>query len=89
MISRATRRFWTNFQSLPADIQAKARQAHRLWLENPRHPSLQFKKVNNRFNVYSARVDVQWRALCTEADGAFIWFWIGSHDDYEKLLVQF
>jgi len=27
-----------------------------------------------------------YRALATFVDGAFVWFWIGSHDEYERLL---
>jgi hypothetical protein len=87
LISRASGRFWVAFERLPPEIQAKARDAHRLWCENPRHPSLQFKKVSERLDIYSAHVDLNWRALCVEDDGAFIW--IGPHSEYDRLLAQF
>jgi hypothetical protein len=69
-------------------VKDKAREAHRQWMENPSHPSLQFKKVHDRYNVYSARVDLNWRALCTKDGDEFIWFWIGTHADYDRILSQ-
>jgi hypothetical protein len=46
------------------------------------HP-LQFKKVG-RF--WSVRVGTKYRALAVESDGNLIWFWIGSHADYDALI---
>jgi hypothetical protein len=51
--------------------------------ENPRHPSLQFKKIG-RF--WSVRVGLRYRALAVEADSDLVWFWIGSHADYDALI---
>ncbi len=51
--------------------------------ENPRHPSLHFKKVG-RF--WSARVGLQHRALAVEVEDGLLWFWIGSHADYDRLV---
>jgi hypothetical protein len=50
---------------------------------NPQHPSLQFKKVG-RF--WSVRVGLRYRALAVEADGDLVWFWIGSHADYDAII---
>jgi hypothetical protein len=60
-----------------------ADKAFELLKENPRHPSLQLKK-NGRLR--SARVGLQYRALGVEDAGGIIWFWIGSHADYDRLL---
>jgi len=49
----------------------------------PRHPSLQFKKVGP---YWSARVGARHRALAAEASDGFVWFWIGTHAEYDKLL---
>ena len=38
MISRASSRFWRAFERLPSHVQVKAREAHALWTEDPRHP---------------------------------------------------
>jgi hypothetical protein len=51
--------------------------------EDPRHPSLHFKKVG-RF--WSIRVGLRYRALAVEVDGDMLWFWIGTHADYDRLI---
>ena len=61
-------------------IAAKRPSAGSLLKENPRHPSLQLKKID-RF--WSARVGSRYRALAVEVDAGLLWFWIGSHADYE------
>lgn len=48
----------------------------------PAIPSLHFKKVG-RF--WSARVGLRYRALAVAAEGDLVWFWIGSHADYDRL----
>jgi hypothetical protein len=35
--------------------------------------------------LWSARVGLHYRALATEADGDLVWFWIGSHAEYDRL----
>jgi hypothetical protein len=36
--------------------------------------------------MWSARVGIGWRALATRQGDELLWFWIGSHADYNKLL---
>jgi hypothetical protein len=50
---------------------------------NPKHPSLQLKKVG-RF--WSVRVGARYRALAVDVDEGLLWFWIGSHADYDDLI---
>ena len=50
---------------------------------NPRHPSLNFKKVGL---YWSARVGLEYRALALADDEGFVWVWIGHHDDYDRLV---
>jgi hypothetical protein len=71
---------------LPAEIQHRARKAYQHWRQNPRHPSLHFKKVGK---VWSARVDDNDRVLGHLIGDATFWFWIGSHPEYEKLIWQY
>ena len=52
---------------------------------NPKHPSLHFKKVGK---FWSARIGMAYRALAYEDGEDFIWVWIGSHDDYMKMIKQ-
>jgi len=83
--SRATPRFWAAYRQLPPDIRDLARKAYRLFRENARHPSLQFKKVHHD-SIYSVRVTLGYRALGLLEDEEITWFWIGTHDAYDRLL---
>ena len=53
------------------------------------HPSLRFKKVHTKLPIYSVRIDLDWRAIGILEGDVVIWFWIGPHGEYEKLLRQF
>jgi hypothetical protein len=86
MNSRTTRRFRELFAALPPQVQRQAREAYRLFLQNPSHPGLHFKKVYSDPPTYSARVGISYRAVGARDEDIIIWFWIGSHSDYEKLL---
>jgi hypothetical protein len=84
--SRTTRKFWRQFGQLPSDIQEHARQSYLRFLADPSYPSLQFKRVDAVEPIYSVRIGIHYRALgLLEAD-TVTWFWIGIHDDYERLL---
>ena len=86
MESKTTRQFRDALNSLPTDIQKRARATYSLFRENPNHPSLRFKKVHATEPVYSARVTLDYRAVGMIQDDVIIWFWIGTHADYERLL---
>lgn len=86
MKSRTTRKFWKHFNSLSPDIQQRATVAFDLWSSDPHHPSLHFKRVDDNEPIFSARVGKSHRALCVMEEDAATWFWIGTHDDYERLL---
>ncbi len=88
MNSRTTKQFRTLHGALPAHIRQQARDAYRLFRLNPSHPGLRFKKVYDDPPIYSARVGIGYRALGTLDGNTVIWFWIGSHADYDKLLAQ-
>ena len=70
--------------SLPEDIQRRARAAYARWHENPSHPSLQYKKVHETQPVYSVRIGLGWRALGLLQGDAMIWFRIGPHSEYDR-----
>lgn len=86
MKSRTTRKFWRLFDGLPAEIQNHARQSYRLFQDNPGYPSLNFKRVDTREAVYSVRIGIHYRALGLLDSDTITWFWIGIHDDYERVL---
>ena len=80
---RATQRFWTALENLPADIQTAARRNFELLKVNPQHRSLHFKKVGK---FWSARVGIHYRALAVQDGEDFIWVWIGTHDEYDQMI---
>ena len=88
MLSHTTREFRERLGEAPEAVRAKAETAYRLWAANPAHPSLRFKKVHDTLPIYSVRIDIEWRAVGILRDGEVIWFWIGPHKEYEKLLGQ-
>ncbi|MFW6184632.1 MAG: hypothetical protein ACOC8X_12605 [Chloroflexota bacterium] len=88
MISLTTARFWKAYNHLDESVQKQAREAYKLFDQNPYHPSLHFKKVHPNRPVYSVRISLSYRALAVWEGEQVIWFWIGSHDDYDKLLRQ-
>ena len=88
MKSRATPRFWSAYRGLPDDIKERARAAYQRFQENPAHPGLRFKKIHETEPIYSVRVTLNYRALgLLEAD-EIVWFWIGSHADYDRLISK-
>jgi hypothetical protein len=88
MNSRTTRRFRELFAALPAHIQRQAREAYRIFQQNPAHPGLRFKQVHADPPIYSARVGISYRAVGALDGHTVVWFWIGSHADYDQLLDQ-
>jgi hypothetical protein len=79
-------RFLKTFRLLPNHVRREARQAYKLFKNDPYHPSLHFKKVGKNHPIYSARVTLNYRVLGIFEDNVITWFWIGTHDEYEKLL---
>jgi hypothetical protein len=75
--------FWDAYQRLPDPVRELADKNYTLLKTDPRHPSLHFKKIGR---VWSVRIGLRYRALATEVDGGLIWFWIGSHADYDALI---
>lgn len=76
--------FWTAYASVDEDIKRRARKTYRLWAQNPFHPSLHFKCINQEENIWSVRVTRSYRAIGILERDTVTWFWIGSHDDYER-----
>ena len=76
--------FWAAYTSLPEDIKRSARKAYQLWADNPFHPSLRFKCINHEENIWSVRITRSYRALGFLEGHTVTWFWIGSHDMYER-----
>ena len=75
--------FWDAYGKLPERVRKVADKNYALLKKNPRHPSLQLKKVG-RF--WSVRVGSRYRALAVEVDQDLLWFWIGSHAEYDSMI---
>lgn len=86
MKSKATPKFWRLYARLPDSIQRRAQRAYQTWRENPNHPSLQFKRVDEEEPIYSARINDNYRVLGILEEDTVIWYWVGDHDEYERLL---
>ena len=88
MNSRTTQRFRKAFNGLPKEVQRQAKNAFQQFKKDPFYPSLRFKRVHSAKPVYSVRVNIDYRAVGIQEKNEMIWFWIGSHEDYEKLLPR-
>ncbi len=86
MKSRASSEFWRFYNALPSRVRRQANKPYRLWFENPSHPGLSFKRVHTKRPTYSVRISRDYRALGLVQDDEVLWFWIGSHSDYDRLI---
>ena len=76
MKHRANPRFWRCCRQLPEDVQRLADESY---------PSLHFKRMG-RF--WSVRVGLHYRALALQHDADLVWFWVGPHAEYDRLIGQ-
>ena len=84
--SETTQKFRECYSNLPKVIQQATRKAYYLWKEDNAHPATQFKVVHQNKPIYSARVSLGFRALGIKEGDTVIWFWVGPHAVYDKLL---
>jgi len=80
---RASPEFWACYRALPEHIRGLADQAYNHLKQDSQYRAVRFKKVG-RF--WSARVGANYRALAVDGPEGPIWFWIGTHAEYDKLL---
>ena len=85
-ISRASAEFFDEYRRLPRHIREKTKRAHRLFLSNPSHTSLDFKPIRAMNGVYSARIDDQYRVLGRRDGNVIYWYWIGHHSEYDRMI---
>jgi hypothetical protein len=79
---RASAKFWRFYDKLPVEIQRLADKNFALLKRDLSHRSLHFKKTG-RF--WSARVGVHYRTVAVQQGDNLVWFWIGTHEDYNRL----
>ena len=86
MNSRTTRGFRERFAALPAHVRRQAQEAYRLFQQDSAHPGLHFKKVHPDPPTYTARVGISYRAAGVLDGDTVVWYWIGTHAEYDRLL---
>ena len=75
--------FWKCYNRLSKNNQKMADKSFALLKSDPKHPSLHFKNVGK---YWSARVGIHMRAIAVADGDDFIWFWVGPHSQYDKLI---
>jgi hypothetical protein len=86
--SRLHATFRRDFARLPREIQQRASNAYRRFQADPTHPSLQFKRLNASLPLWSVRVTDSYRAVGVRTDDEFVWFFIGTHAEYDQMLAK-
>lgn len=71
------------YDLLPESIQRIANKNFALLRSDPFHPSLHFKRVGR---YWSARIGNDYRAVAVRDGDDLVWFWIGTHAEYDRLL---
>lgn len=77
-------RFQPLYDALPIDVRKIADKNFALLKDDPKHPSLHFKRVGG--DLWSVRVGRNYRAVAIEGRDRFQWFWIGTHAEYDRLV---
>jgi hypothetical protein len=86
--SRTTEAFWKCYAALPELVRKQAKEAYKQFQKDPYYPSLHFKQVHSTRPIFSVRISKDYRAIGIIQGADIIWFWIGIHSDYDKLLRQ-
>ncbi len=76
-------KFWAAYAVLPPQVRKLADRNFVLLKNHSRHPSLHFKRVGP---YWSARIGAHYRALGIPDGDNVVWFWIGSHAEYDALI---
>ena len=87
MNHRTLPRFWQLYHQLPKEARELADKNFDLLKSDPYHPSLHFKKVDTARKLWSVRIGLQYRAVGMEKPDGILWFWIGTHVEYSKLIA--
>jgi hypothetical protein len=88
VISHTTKRFRKLLAELPPPIRKQAREAYCAWMQDPWQPRLQFKQIHAVKPIYSVRIGLDWRAVCIRSANTVVWYWIGSHSEYNHIISQ-
>jgi hypothetical protein len=80
--------FWSLYHRLPVEVCETADKYFGLLKSDPTHPSLHLKRIGE---LWSVRAGLHYRALGMDApskENSILWFWIGPHTEYDRLIKQ-
>ncbi len=80
MTLRPTERFAKEYERLPQRLQHQVDKALGLLLENPRHPSLQIKKIKGHENRWEGRLTRRYRFIFSVESDTYHLLRVGTHD---------
>lgn len=84
MTSRGTDEFWQLYRSLPPDIRLAAQEAYRKFAADPTNPGLRLERLRADPRAWSVRVTRNYRSVALRQGDDWLWFWIGSHQDFDR-----
>ena len=88
MKSHTTKRFRKAYAQLPERVRRQAREAYKLFVQNPHHPGLRFKQVHRTRSIYSVRIAIDYRAIGVREGDQIVWFWTGTHAEYDQIISR-
>lgn len=89
-INRRTHGYRERLDKLTPRVSALADSAFALFLRDPRHPSLRNHRLDDvhrgrhRAGSRSVAISKQYRVIYTLDGDTNVWYWIGSHSDYNN-----
>jgi len=73
------------YSALSEEHRNAARRAYKAFSNDPSLPGLRFKKLGGYDDVWSVRINDQYRAVGRRNGDTIIWFWIGTHNEFDKM----
>ena len=75
-----TERFAQEHERLPPHVQRRVDRTLGLLLADPRHPSLQIKKIKGYENRWGGRVTLHYRVIFRIESETYVLLRVGTHD---------
>ena len=75
-----TTRFKKNYKKLPSEIKKAAQKQLSFLFSDPKHPSLNIKKMQDSRNIWEGRIAESYRFTFQIKDDTYILRTIGTHD---------
>ena len=86
MKSEGNQDFWDLYWELQEDARKLAKAKFQLWKQDTTMRGLDFKRIDDKEDIWSVHIGDHYRALCVKDGDAYIWYWIGTHEEYNGLV---